>query len=163
MSSKGDNKSPQIGRQSTSGLDEHDWVVHNRSAMPTSNLLASSEPCHRLGGDPMAEKRRGRSALPHVALIVETSTAYGRAILSGISQYVREYGPWTVYIEQRSLQDPAPPWLERWKGDGIIARASTPKSARKLLKSGVPTVDLNDQVRGLGCRRFTAITRPSRG
>ena len=88
--------------------------------------------------------------LPHVALIVETSTAYGRAILSGISQYVREHGPWTVYIEQRSLQDPAPPWLERWDGDGIIARASTPESARKLLKTGVPTVDLNDQVRGLG-------------
>jgi LacI family transcriptional regulator len=99
----------------------------------------------------MAENRRRRgSALPHVALIVETSTAYGRAILSGISQYVREHGPWTVYIEQRSLQDPAPPWLERWAGDGIIARASTPQSARKLLKSGVPTVDLNDQVRGLG-------------
>ena len=70
--------------------------------------------------------------------------------MSGISQYVREHGPWTVYIEQRSLQDPAPPWLERWPGDGIIARASTPQSARKLLRSGVPTVDLNDQVRGLG-------------
>jgi LacI family transcriptional regulator len=98
----------------------------------------------------ITENRKRRAALPHVALIVETSTAYGRAILSGISQYVREHGPWTVYIEQRSLQDPAPPWLERWKGDGIIARASTPRSARKLLKSGVPTIDLNDQVRGLG-------------
>ena len=99
----------------------------------------------------MAENRRHRRfALPHVALIVETSTAYGRAILSGISQYVREHGPWTVYIEQRSLQDPAPPWLERWEGDGIIARASTPRSARKLAKTGVPTVDLNDQVRGFG-------------
>ena len=63
---------------------------------------------------------------------------------------MREHGPWTVYIEQRSLQDPAPPWLERWAGDGIIARASTPQSARKLIKTGVPTVDLNDQVRGLG-------------
>jgi LacI family transcriptional regulator len=83
-------------------------------------------------------------------LIVETSTAYGRSILSGISQYVREHGPWTVYVEQRSLQDPAPPWLERWDGDGIIARASTSKIARKLLRIGVPTVDLNDQVRGLG-------------
>ena len=45
---------------------------------------------------------------------------------------------------------PGAPWLERWDGDGIIARASTPQSARKLLKTGVPTVDLNDQVRGLG-------------
>ncbi len=38
----------------------------------------------------------------------------------------------------------------RWNGDGIIARASTPKIARTLLRTGVPTVDLNDQVRGLG-------------
>jgi LacI family transcriptional regulator len=98
----------------------------------------------------MAENRKRHSAFPHVALIVETSTAYGRAILGGISQYVREQGPWTIYIEQRSLQDPAPPWLERWQGDGIIARASTPQSARKLKRTGVPTVDLNDQVRGLG-------------
>jgi LacI family transcriptional regulator len=98
----------------------------------------------------MAENRMHRLSLPHVALIVETSTAYGRAILSGISQYIREHGPWTVYIEQRSLQDPAPPWLDRWAGDGIIARASTPQSARKLAKIGVPTIDLNDQVRGLG-------------
>jgi LacI family transcriptional regulator len=99
----------------------------------------------------MAETRRKRRSIPpHVALIVETSTAYGREILSGISQYVREHGPWTVYIEQRSLQDPAPPWLERWRGDGIIARASTPASAHKLLRTGVPTIDLNDQVSGLG-------------
>ena len=83
----------------------------------------------------MAENRRQRrSALPHVALIVETSTAYGRAILSGISQYVREHGPWTVYIEQRSLQDPAPPWLERWDGDGIIARASTPQECSQAAR-----------------------------
>ena len=94
--------------------------------------------------------------LPHVALIVETSTAYGRAILSGISQFVREHGPWTVYIEQRSLQDPAPPWLElalAQDGDGIIARRGfrLPKSGPdSSCNSGVPTVDLNDQVRGLG-------------
>jgi LacI family transcriptional regulator len=85
-----------------------------------------------------------------VALIVETSTAFGRAILDGISQYIREHGPWTVYIEQRSLQDEVPPWIERWNGDGIIARASTPESARKVVQTGIPTVDLNDQVRDTG-------------
>ena len=44
----------------------------------------------------MAENRSRSAVLPHVALIVETATAYGRAILSGISQYVRERGPWTL-------------------------------------------------------------------
>jgi LacI family transcriptional regulator len=82
--------------------------------------------------------------------MVETSTAYGRAILRGVSQYICESGPWNVYIEQRSLQDPAPPWLDRWDGDGIISRASTPRSARQVARAGIPTVDLNDQVRDLG-------------
>ncbi|MHC5538559.1 XylR family transcriptional regulator [Singulisphaera rosea] len=98
--------------------------------------------------DPTPKRRR--TSPPHVVLIIETSTAYGRALIGGVSQYVREYGPWTIYLEQRSLQDQAPPWLDRWDGDGIISRASTPKSAAKVLKTGIPTVDLNDQVRDLG-------------
>jgi LacI family transcriptional regulator len=98
----------------------------------------------------MNQNHRVRPPLPHVALVVETSTAFGRAILGGIAQYVREYGPWTVYIEQRSLQDRMPPWMKRWNGDGIIARASTPTSVRELLRTKIPTVDLNDQVRDTG-------------
>ena len=43
-----------------------------------------------------------------------------------------------------------PPWIERWNGDGIISRASTPESARKVVQTGIPTVDLNDQVRDTG-------------
>lgn len=95
-------------------------------------------------------RKRFRTGLPHVALILETSTAYGRSLLGGVSQYIREYGPWTVYVEQRSLQDPVPPWLERWDGDGIISRASTPESAQMIARANIPTVDLNDQVTGLG-------------
>jgi LacI family transcriptional regulator len=53
-------------------------------------------------------------------------------------------------MEQRSLQDPLPPWLDHWDGDGIISRASTPQSAQRVVRTGIPTVDLNDQVRNLG-------------
>ncbi len=95
-------------------------------------------------------RSRRTKGIPHVALILETSTAYGRAIIRGATRYIREAGPWTVYIEQRSLQDSAPPWLENWGGDGIISRASTPRSARAILRTGIPTVNLNDQVKGLG-------------
>jgi LacI family transcriptional regulator len=99
----------------------------------------------------MKDPRRLRpKSIPHVALIIETSTAYGRALIRGATKYIREAGPWTVYIEQRSLQDSAPPWLKNWGGDGIISRASTPRSARAILCAGIPTVDLNDQVKGLG-------------
>jgi LacI family transcriptional regulator len=81
---------------------------------------------------------------PHVACIVETSMVFGREILWGVSQYLQENGPWTVYIEQRSLMDRAPPWLKTWDGAGIISRLA-PGETRRLRATGIPTVDLNDQ------------------
>ena len=93
---------------------------------------------------------RRPSGPPHVALIVETSLAYGRGILQGIGQYLRENGPWSVYLEQRSLYDPPPPWLKGWKGDGIISRASSPEMAKMIVATKIPTVDLNEEVIGLG-------------
>lgn len=84
---------------------------------------------------------------PHVALIVETSMAYGRGILQGVTRYVREHVPWTVYLEQRGLGQSAPRWLRSWDGDGIISRLS-PQAARAALETGIPLVDLNDQATG---------------
>src|SRR5262249_34352375 len=92
----------------------------------------------------MIQQRKPRSGPPHVACIVETSMAFGREILWGVAQYLHESGPWTVYIEQRSLTDQAPPWLETWEGDGITSRLA-PRQARRLHARGIPTVDLNDQ------------------
>ena len=84
-----------------------------------------------------------------MALIVETSMAYGREILHGVAQYIRESGPWTVYLEHRSLQDPTPPWLDNWDGDGIISKDIAPTS-RLIRRSGIPIVDLHDQKPGGG-------------
>jgi len=95
-------------------------------------------------------KPKRRPGPPHVALIVETSLAYGRGLLQGIGQYIRENGPWSVYLEQRSLYDPPPPWLHGWKGDGIISRASAPAMAKIIVDTGIATVDLNEEVIGLG-------------
>jgi LacI family transcriptional regulator len=79
-----------------------------------------------------------------VALIVETSMAYGREILHGVARFARESGPWTFYLEQRSLLDPMPPWLENWEGDGIISGVCS-EEPQFLKEIGIPTVDLNDQ------------------
>ncbi|WP_435018195.1 substrate-binding domain-containing protein [Tundrisphaera sp. TA3] len=92
-------------------------------------------------------KRRERSGPPHVALIVETSMAYGREILHGVAQYIRGHGPWTVYFEQRSLLDPAPSWFRDWEGDGIIYGSSF-RGSRLAHASGIPTVSLDDQRTG---------------
>lgn len=75
--------------------------------------------------------------------------AYGRGILQGVTRYVRENVPWTVYLEQRCLSDTAPRWLKSWDGDGIISRLS-PQAARAVIATGIPMVDLNDQMSALG-------------
>ncbi|HOM16794.1 MAG TPA: DNA-binding transcriptional regulator [Thermoguttaceae bacterium] len=92
----------------------------------------------------------GRRGIPHVALLVETSTSFGRRLLEGVADYIRQNGPWSVYVEQRSIYDPAPPWLKSWDGDGIISRAAYPELARLVVQLGIPVVDLNEQVLGLG-------------
>lgn len=98
----------------------------------------------------MAKRTPRQRTTPHVALIIETSLAYGRGVLRGVARFGREHQPWSVYLEQRSLYDPAPPWLADWKGDGIISRASSPEIARSIAALGIPTVDLNEEVAGLG-------------
>jgi len=86
---------------------------------------------------------------PHVALLIETSLASGRDILGGIARYVREHRPWSLYHEPHALEDAAPRWLRRWRGDGIIARIQTPRMARIIAASGIPTVDVLGVVPGL--------------
>jgi len=85
----------------------------------------------------------------HVALLIETSRAYGRGLLRGIIRYQREHGPWSIYFQPRGINDPAPGWLKNWKGDGILARVRDRKMAATIERTGVPCVDLRFAVPGL--------------
>jgi LacI family transcriptional regulator len=76
-----------------------------------------------------------------VALVVSTSLATTREMLEGIGQYIHEHDPWTIYIEQRSPQDPIPPWLWSWQGDGIVSLLT--RSRSRMFHLGIPTVDLS--------------------
>ena len=82
---------------------------------------------------------------PHVALLIESSRAYGRGLLLGIAQYARLHGNWAIYHQERAIDDPAPRWLRQWRGDGVIARIVNPSLVRDLARLKLPTVD----VRGL--------------
>ena len=90
-----------------------------------------------------------RSNPPRVAPIIETSTSFGRRLLCGIAEYIRENAPWSVCFRERSVYDPIPPWLKKWTGDGIIARVASPEISEVVANTGVPVVDLNEQLRGL--------------
>lgn len=79
---------------------------------------------------------------PHVAILVETSRAYGRDLLRGIRRYITENGPWSVYMELRSLDSQFPAWLKNWSGDGILSRTPSQAMADRIHATGVPVVEL---------------------
>ena len=83
-----------------------------------------------------------RSSRPRVALLIESSRAYGRGLLVGIARYVREHGPWAIFLQERSLGDLSPGWLRRWEGDGVIARVENRPMAQAIRRLGLPAVDL---------------------
>jgi LacI family transcriptional regulator len=88
--------------------------------------------------------------VPHVAVLIETSRAYGRGLLEGVTRYNRQHGPWSLYFEPHGLDDLPPPWLSGWKGDGILARIDNRRLAKAVLATRLPAVDLRGRLRGLG-------------
>lgn len=89
----------------------------------------------------------------HVALIIETSSIYGRELFSGIVRFMRMHDEWSVFVEQRDLNKKLPPWLSKWEGDGIISRATTPKLVEAVQATGVPLVELTDRHEAAGLTR----------
>jgi len=84
------------------------------------------------------------SPRPRIALLIETSLVYGRAILRGITGYIHAHEPWSIFLDQREDQVPAPTWLDHWHGDGIICRMTNFRLAEALARTRVPIIDLND-------------------
>lgn len=72
----------------------------------------------------------------NVALIVETSGAYGRQMLRGVSRYLHTHSKWSVFLDERERMATPPQWLLDWEGDGIICRSTTPDLARALHARG---------------------------
>src|SRR5438105_1564679 len=79
---------------------------------------------------------------PHVALLVETSHGYGRALLQGIMHYLREHDPWSLYFQPHGLEARPPDWLKKWRGDGILVRVDDRSMAKAVYRTGVPAVNL---------------------
>jgi LacI family transcriptional regulator len=87
---------------------------------------------------------------PEVALLIETSRAYGRGLLHGINGYLRDHGPWFIYVHTNDLGMPPPRWLKRWNGDGILARIADRETAKMIRSTGLPAVDLRYSVPNFG-------------
>lgn len=75
-------------------------------------------------------------------MLVDTSTTWGRGIISGIHQHAMRVGDWHLLVEARGLDDDAG-LPGDWQGDGIIARISTPELAEDLSRRGIPVVNVS--------------------
>ena len=85
---------------------------------------------------------RGGEPLARVAVLVETSTAWGRGIVIGINDYLRHHQHWQVLLEPRG-PDSELRLPRDWHGDGIIARVASPAMARTLAALQVPVVNVS--------------------
>jgi LacI family transcriptional regulator len=77
----------------------------------------------------------------HVAVIVETSTQYGRNLIRGIARFGRLHD-WQIHFEYRGKTAAEPDWLADFKGDGVITTSPDQRYSRALRENGIAVVDL---------------------
>lgn len=79
-----------------------------------------------------------------VAILVETNNSWGSNITRGVAEYAKKFGPWNLLIDPRDTFSKQWAMPEAWRGDGIIARISTPLQARQIQQRGLPVVNVDD-------------------
>jgi LacI family transcriptional regulator len=92
----------------------------------------------------MAKRKQLRQRdLPRVALLIETTRAYGRDVMRGVGDYSRIYGPWLFYIPVEMPVNSVPP-PDEWDGEGIIVQPRQNKEfLKQLADRGIPVVNLS--------------------
>jgi LacI family transcriptional regulator len=96
---------------------------------------------------------------PRVALMIETSTVYGRKVLQGITRYLRSHRSWSIFLEQREVDTVPPGWLRTWQGNGVISRWSSPRAADSLIRPDLAAVDISDRRPPFGLARINSDDR----
>jgi LacI family transcriptional regulator len=79
-----------------------------------------------------------------VALLIETSKSYGCGLLRGVSKYVRAHRGWSIVVNERSLNEPPPPWLKRAEFDGILLRTNRPEVAKAAKNAARAVINLGE-------------------
>jgi LacI family transcriptional regulator len=102
------------------------WWVQTRKAIQVGRMI-------------MMRTRKDRAQVPQVALLLETSTEYGRGLLRGILRFSRLHGPWSLCVAPGHF-DQALPKAKSWKGNGIIARISSREMEARIKSTGLPFV-----------------------
>jgi LacI family transcriptional regulator len=77
-----------------------------------------------------------------VALLIESSRAFGRGVLNEIAECLRDRRHWLVYYQEGGLGELLPKWFDAWEGEGIIARIEDRRMAQALARKRIPLVDI---------------------
>lgn len=95
----------------------------------------------------MAQGAGTKPRVRRIAVLVETSTSWGSVIIAGISDFAKrlqsETGErWTLYVDSRGYfeRQELPAW---WKGDGVIARVTTPLLVQQVRLASIPCVNVS--------------------
>lgn len=71
---------------------------------------------------------QGRTSAKHglagrrdVVIVMETSSAFSRGVLAGVSRWMAEHDNWAITVDDRRANAAAPRWLLRWQGDGVLS------------------------------------------
>ncbi len=90
----------------------------------------------------MASKSKQKQANPRVAILVDTSTSWGRRIIEGVHEYQSQHTRWQLFVEPRGVEQRR--WLPPgWTGDGVIARVGFSELSTQLKELGVPVVNVS--------------------
>jgi LacI family transcriptional regulator len=93
--------------------------------------------------------------LPRIALLIQSSTEYGRGLLRGIGSYLQAHGPWTVFHRVGLLPDHLSPQLRQWRPHGIIGQFEMRKLLGQVQRLRLPAIDLFALHRCRGIPRFS--------
>lgn len=76
--------------------------------------------------------------MKNIAVMIETSRAYGRALMEGIASHAQAAGDWKL----RSLAGERTTAARLAKYDGVIIRLTDRRTERAIIESGVPAIDV---------------------
>lgn len=83
-----------------------------------------------------------QTSVRSVAVLVDTSTGWGRRVIRGVLTYANKHGSWDILLEPRGQSEPMR-IPEGWRGDGVIARVSSGAMARYLHSLRMPVVNVS--------------------
>ena len=95
-----------------------------------------------------ADRPEMNQSTTYVEVLIETSTSWGRQLITGISEFARTQTDWQLGIYPAGRSEKLR-LKSNWSGQGVIARVNSPELAKDIQEAGVPAVNVSAYTYGL--------------